>query len=75
LEYVGKKFKDFPGDMQALVKNLEMPTFIMPDDPAETVTQTEICIWENKCDSCAKGEEALEQNLAMTICNSERPMH
>ena len=47
-EYVRKKFKDFPGDMQALVKNLEMPNFIMPVDPAETATQTEIHIWEKK---------------------------
>ena len=62
-EYVGKKFKDFPGDMQALVRNLEMPSFFMPDDPAETETQTEIRIWEKKCDSYAKREEALEQNI------------
>ena len=48
-EYVGKKFKDFPGDMQALVKNLEMPTFVMPDDPAETATWTEIHIWVKPC--------------------------
>jgi len=61
-EYVRKKFKDFPGEMQALVKNLEMPTFIMPDDPAETATWTEIHIWEKKCNSYAKREEALEQN-------------
>jgi len=40
LEYVRKKFKDFPGDMQALVKNLEMPMFVMSVDPVETATQT-----------------------------------
>jgi len=58
-EYVRKKFKDFPGDMQALVKNLEMPTFVMPDDPAETATRTEIRIREKKCDSYTTHEEAL----------------
>jgi len=49
--------------MQALVKNLEMPMFVMPVDPVETLTQTEICRWEKKFDSYAKCEEALEQHL------------
>jgi hypothetical protein len=62
-EYVGKKFKEFPGDMQALVKNQEMPTLTMPVDPPATATLTEKRIWEKKCDSYAKREEALEQNL------------
>jgi len=35
----------------------------MPDDPAETATRTEVRIWEKKCDSYAKREEALEQNI------------
>jgi len=37
--------------------------FVMPVDPVETATWTEIRIWEKKFDSYAKCEEALEQNL------------
>jgi len=37
--------------------------FVMPVDPVETLTQTEICRWEKKFDSYAKCEEALEQHL------------
>ena len=62
-EYVGKKFKEFPGDMQSLVKNLEMPTLVMPVDPEDKATKSEIRVWEKKCDSYAKREEALEQNI------------
>ena len=62
-EYVGKTYKYFPGDMQTLVKNLKMPVLTMPTDPAATATETEKRVWEKKCDSFAKREEALEQNI------------
>ena len=62
-EYVGKTYKYFPGDIQTLVKNLEMPVLVMPTDPVANATETEKRIWEKKCDSYAKREEALEQNI------------
>ena len=62
-EYVGNKFQDFPGDMQFVIKNLEMPKFTMPVDPPVGASETEKRIWEKKCDSYAKREEALEQNM------------
>ena len=37
--------------------------FVMPVDPVETATWTEIRIWEKKFGSYAKCKEALEQNL------------
>jgi hypothetical protein len=62
-EYVDKKYKDYTCDMQALVKNLEMPKFVLPIDPPASASETEKRIWEKKCDSYAKREETLEQNL------------
>ena len=44
-DYVGREFKNQPGDTRTAIMHLENLQFIVPEDPAIGANQTELLIW------------------------------
>jgi hypothetical protein len=77
-EYVGKTwFRNHGGDMQILVKTLEMPTLVVPPAAIDesVATSTEKAIWKKKIEIYVQREMALEGNNRGSICPGDGEMH
>jgi hypothetical protein len=61
-EYVGRTYT-YGGDMRRAVERLEVPAFVMPEDPAEDATETEREIWKVEVKEFVHRRRSIRENL------------
>ena len=61
-EYVGRTYK-YGGDIRLVVENLQLVTFVEPDDPDANATRTQVRIWEKQVDEFVKRGTNRDENI------------
>ena len=62
-DYVGREFKNHPGDIRLVVLHLQGLQFTLPTDPAPNATETERMIWRETIKSFCVRRNVLSENI------------